>query len=48
MSARDRYRIAGALFYVAAVINLIVGNIVIGGVLLLVGSAMFVASRRYG
>lgn len=47
MSLRDRFRIAGALFFVAAITNLIADNIVVGAALLAVGVAMLVASRRH-
>jgi hypothetical protein len=47
MSPRDRFRLAGVLFGVAGIVNLIVGNAVVGGGLLVVGAMMFVASRRY-
>lgn len=47
MNTRGRFRLAGALFYVAAIVNLVIGNIVVGGGLLVVGASMFVAARRY-
>ena len=47
VGVRNRLRIAAALFLVAAIISLIADNLWEGVVLLVIGLAMVVASRRY-
>jgi hypothetical protein len=47
VNTRGRFRLAGVLFYVVAIINLVIGNFVVAGGLLVVGASMFIAARRY-